>query len=78
MKPKYVVVGLTILPLICLTSAAAAPREIEYLCYEQAQQATLPYRKGAWEAFMANCIADLTPAPAQRRNGAAAGPHMSR
>jgi hypothetical protein len=36
--------------------------------FERAQQATLPLRRGAWEAFMANCIANLTPTPTKRRN----------
>ena len=35
--------------------AFAAPRGIEELCFEQAQRATLPHRRGAWEAFMTNC-----------------------
>jgi hypothetical protein len=68
LKSKCVLVGVTLLPLISVTTASAAPREIEYLCYEQAQRATLPLRRGAWEAFMANCIADLTPTPTKKRN----------
>jgi hypothetical protein len=50
-------------------SVSAASREIEDLCFEQLQHATLPLRpRGAGEAFMANCIANLTPAPTYRRN----------
>ena len=51
-----------------VSQTSAAPREIEYLCFERAQQATLPLRRGAWEAFMANCIANITPTPTKRRN----------
>ena len=61
MKSKCVLVGVTLLQLISVSPAPAAPREIEYYCYEQALRATLPLRRGAGEAFMANCIADLTP-----------------
>jgi hypothetical protein len=67
LKPKCVLVGVIFLPLMSVTPALAAPREIEYFCFEQAQQATLPLRRGAWEAFMANCIADLTPTPTKKR-----------
>jgi hypothetical protein len=67
LKPKYTLVAVTFLPLMSVTPASAAPREIEYFCFEQAQQATLPHRRGAWEAFMANCIANLTPTPTKKR-----------
>jgi hypothetical protein len=50
-----------------VTSASAAPCEIEAFCFEKGQGATLPLRRGAWEAFMANCIADLTPTPTKKR-----------
>jgi hypothetical protein len=66
LKSKCVLVGVTLL-LMSVTPASAAPREIEYFCYERAQQATLPLRRGAWEAFMANCIANLTPTPTKKR-----------
>jgi hypothetical protein len=50
-------------------SASAASREIEDFCFEQLLRATLPLRpRGAGEAFMANCIANLTPAPTYKRN----------
>jgi hypothetical protein len=68
LKSKCVLVGVTLLPLMSVTQMSAAPREIEYFCFERAQQATLPLRRGAWEAFMANCIANLTPTPTKRRN----------
>ena len=67
LKPRCVLVAITFLALMSVTSAFAAPREIEEFCFEQAQRATLPYRRGAWEAFMANCIADLTPTPTKGR-----------
>ena len=68
LKSKSVLVGVTLL-LMSVIPASAAPREIEYFCYEQAQQATLPLRpRGAWEAFMANCIANLTPTPTKKHN----------
>jgi hypothetical protein len=50
-------------------SASAASRQIEDICFEQLQHATLPLRpRGAGEAFMANCIANLTPALTEKRN----------
>jgi hypothetical protein len=67
LKSKCVLVGVAFLPLMSLTPALAAPRDIEYFCFEQAQQATLPLRRGAWEAFMANCIADLTSTQTKKR-----------
>jgi hypothetical protein len=56
----------------CLVSmsmirASAAPREIEDFCLEQLQQATVPHRRAAGEAFMANCIANLTAVPMRTR-----------
>jgi hypothetical protein len=67
LKPKSVLVAVAFLALMSLTRASAASREIEVFCFEKAQQATLPFRRGAWEAFMANCIADLTPTPTKYR-----------
>jgi hypothetical protein len=66
-KPKCVLAGATILLLMSVTPTLAAPQEIEYFCFEQAQQATLPHRRGAGEAFMANCIANFTPTPTKKR-----------
>ena len=60
-------VAVTFLALMRVTPALAAPRGIEEFCFEQAQRATLTYRRGAWEAFMANCVADLTPTPTKKR-----------
>jgi hypothetical protein len=68
MKPKWVLVAVTGLALLSGTAALTAPREIEELCFEQLQYATLPLRpRGAGEAFMANCIANLTQTPAKKR-----------
>jgi hypothetical protein len=67
LKSKCVLMALTFLTVMSMTPASAAPREIESLCFEKAQQATLPLRRGAWEAFMANCIADFTPTPTKKR-----------
>jgi hypothetical protein len=49
--------------------ALAAPRQIEEFCLEQTGRYVTgdPYRRGAWEAAMANCIADLTPTPTEKR-----------
>jgi hypothetical protein len=68
-KPECVLVALvTCLALLSVTPASAAPREIENFCFEQAQRhVTDPYRRGAWEAFMTNCIANLSPAPTKGR-----------
>ena len=67
-KQKAVLVGSIFLSLMSVTSASAASREIEDFCFEQLQKATLPLRpRGAGEAFMANCIANLTPTPTKKR-----------
>jgi hypothetical protein len=68
MKPKWLLVAVTGLASMSETAALTAPREIEEFCFEQLQHATLPLRpRGAGEAFMANCIANLTPTPAKKR-----------
>ena len=67
MKPKWVPVAVTCLALMSVSAALAAPREIEGFCFEQSQHAVLPLRRGAWEAFMANCRADLAPTPSNKR-----------
>ncbi|MBM3544345.1 MAG: hypothetical protein FJX44_07570 [Alphaproteobacteria bacterium] len=45
-----------------LPSALAAPREVEDYCFDQASKRSFNGR-GEREAFIANCIADLTPTP---------------
>jgi hypothetical protein len=70
MKPEYVlvVVVTACFTVMSLIPALAAPWQIEQFCLEQAgRYVTDPYRRGAWEAAMANCIADLTPTPTEKR-----------
>ena len=56
----------TILAMVSVTPALAAPRQIEDFCSKQARHVTFSYR-GDYEAFMANCIANHTPAPTGKR-----------
>jgi hypothetical protein len=56
----------TSLVLMSLIPAMSAPRQVEDFCFEKLQQATLAYRRGAGEAFMANCIANNTPTPTKK------------
>jgi hypothetical protein len=59
-------VPITCLALISVTPALAAPPEIEDSCFAQAAQ--IPFNgRGDREAFMANCIANLTPSPPPKR-----------
>src|SRR6476659_7207453 len=68
LKLIFVLMAVVFLPLMRVTPASAASREVENFCYEQLRRATLPLRpRGAGEAFMANCIADLTPTPTKKR-----------
>jgi hypothetical protein len=67
MKSKCALVAATCLFLMSATSALTAPREIEDFCFEQSQQVRLEVRRGDWEAFMANCIANVTPTPTKKR-----------
>jgi hypothetical protein len=70
-KPEYVLVAVVTacLTVMSVTPALAAPRQIEEFCFEQARRYVTgdPYRRGAWEAAIANCIADLTPTPTEKR-----------
>lgn len=50
-----------------ISPASAAPRGVEDFCFDQLQQVMIPHRRAAGEAFMANCIANLTMAPKQKR-----------
>jgi hypothetical protein len=52
-KPEWLVT--VVMAMISVAPAFAAPREIENFCFERLQQATLALRRGAGEAFMANC-----------------------
>ena len=58
-KPECVLVAMvTCLIVTSVTPALAAPRQ--YVTGD-------PYRRGASEAAIANCIANLTPTPTERR-----------
>ena len=67
MKPECALA--VVISLASMTPVLAAPRQIEDFCFDQLQRATLAHRRGAGEAFMANCIADLTPTPSPGRKG---------
>ena len=62
-------IAVTCLAMLSISPALAAQREIEDFCFDRLQHATLAYRRGAGEAFMANCIADLTRTPSPARKG---------
>jgi hypothetical protein len=66
---RVLVMAVTGLAMMSMTPVLAAPTEIENFCFDRLQYATLAYRRGAGEAFMANCIADLTPTPSPARKG---------
>ena len=59
-------VAIIFLALISVSPAMAAPPEIEDFCFAQAAQIHFNGR-GEREAFMARCIADLTPTPPAKR-----------
>src|SRR5262245_44211298 len=66
-KPAVVVVALVAwLAMISLTPALAALRQIEDFGSKQALHVTF-WHQGDYEAFMANCIANLTPTPTGKR-----------
>jgi hypothetical protein len=54
---------ITGLATMSMTPVLAAPREIEIFCLEQLRHVPLSHPRGTGEAFMANCIANLTPTP---------------
>jgi hypothetical protein len=66
MKRKAVMMAVACLALMSVTPALAAPPEIEDFCFYQAQQVRFSGR-GEREAFIANCIANLTPAPTAKQ-----------
>ena len=67
MKPEIVLVAVIIcLAMMSVTPALTAPRQIQDLCSEQARHVTFSYR-GDYEAFMANCVANHTPTPTEKR-----------
>jgi hypothetical protein len=47
LKTKCVQVAVTLLTLVSVTPASAAPREIEDFCFEQSQQAVPARRVGS-------------------------------
>ena len=65
MKPKFVLVAVvTVLVMISETPALTASRQIQDYCSNQAIRANATFwHRGDREAFMANCIANLTPTP---------------
>jgi hypothetical protein len=66
-KPECLLVAMvTFLAIMSVAPALAAPRQIEDFCSEQALHQTF-YHRGAYEAFMANCIANHSPTPIERR-----------
>ena len=66
MKSNYVALAVACSTLMSVTPAFAAPPEIEDFCWAQAAQIRFNGR-GEREAFIANCIADFTPAPPAKR-----------
>jgi hypothetical protein len=64
-KPKFVLVALiTCLAMMSATPALTASRQIQDFCSKQALRANATFRqRGDYEAFMATCIANLTPTP---------------
>jgi hypothetical protein len=62
-KPKCVLVAVvTILAMMSVTPALAAPRQIQDFCSKQALHVTF-WHRGDYEAFMANCIANHSSMP---------------
>ena len=60
-------VPVTCLAVLVATPAVAASPEVENICWAQAAQMSFNGR-GDREHFIANCIADLTPAPSTKRS----------
>jgi hypothetical protein len=56
--------------ILSVAPSLAAPPEIEDFCFAQIPKVRPPLSSGRGdiEAFMANCIADLTPPPRTKRN----------
>jgi hypothetical protein len=63
---KYAPATITCLFLIGATPALSAPQWVEDYCWAQAAQVHFSGR-GEREAFIARCIADLTPTPSAKR-----------
>ena len=63
---KYVLATIICLVLVGTTPALSAPPWVEDYCWAQAAQVRFSGR-GEREAFIARCIADLTPTPSEKR-----------
>jgi len=68
-KPEFVLVAVvTCLAMMSVTPALSASRQIQDYCSKQAIRANATFwHRGDREAFMANCIANLTPTPTGKR-----------
>ena len=66
MKPECLLAAVAVLPVMSVTPALAAPRQIQDFCSKQALHVTF-WHRGDYEAFMANCIANHTPTPTGKR-----------
>ena len=67
MKRKCLLVAVVIC-LVITTPALTASRQIQDYCSNQAIRANATFwHRGDREAFMANCIANLTPTPTGKR-----------
>jgi hypothetical protein len=64
---RYAIAAVIGLVSIGATPASAAPQWVEDKCFRQAQLVRPALRWYEQEAYIANCIADLTPAPQQKR-----------
>ena len=60
---EHLLLLIACLAMVSVTPARAAPPEIEDFCFAQLEKVRPPLSssRGDREAFMANCIADLTP-----------------
>lgn len=64
---KYALTIIACLLPIGATPALAAPQWVEDTCFKQAQLVRPALRADEQEAFIANCIANYTPAPQTKR-----------
>jgi hypothetical protein len=63
---KTIPITVTLAFVVLSNHALAAPPKAENICFNKASQKSFTFR-GEREQFMANCIADLTAAPATER-----------
>ncbi|HEX3325970.1 MAG TPA: hypothetical protein VHV50_03140 [Actinomycetota bacterium] len=64
---RVLMVMVTCLASMSISPASAAPREVEEFCLDRLRNVPVSHPYGTGEAFMANCIANLTPAPTKTR-----------